>query len=235
MSDKPEGINFDTSPPLQVVQYDNTVSKFVPGYEAIFQMALAYLRTIVAASGEVLIVGAGSGKELLTFGQAMPGWLLTGVDPSAHMLAIAREKLVQHNLTERVNLQQGVVEDLGVSRKFQAATCILVMHFLPDNGEKLSLLSAIASRLNPGSPLILVDIYGGPEFVKEFGPAWIKHGHQMGLPLEQMQQLEKSHGTFYPIDEARTLALLEQAGFEQIRRFYSALVYGGWIAQRKAL
>jgi tRNA (cmo5U34)-methyltransferase len=233
MNDKPTGVNFDATPPLQVVEYDNMVSKFVPGYEAIFQISLAYLRTVLDPKAQLLIVGAGSGKELVTFGQALPGWSLTGVDPSAHMLAIARQKINQYNLSEQVTLHQGVVESLPVSGRFDAATCILVMHFLADDGAKLALLSSIASRLKPGSPLILVDIYGGPDFVKEFGPTWIWHAHQMGLPLEVMQKLEKAHADFHPISESRTLELFEQAGFENIRRFYSALVYSGWIVTAK--
>ncbi len=229
MNDKDEQINFDTTPPLQVVQYDNLVNKFVPGYEAIFQMSVAYLQTVLPSNARVLVVGAGSGKELVTFAQAAPEWSLVGVDPSAHMLTIARQKIAQHNLSAQVTLHQGLVEDLTATKVFEAASCILVMHFLPDNGAKLALLSSIASRLKPGAPLILVDIYGGPAFVKESGPSWIRHGHQMGVPLEQMQKLEKAHADFHPISEARTLELLEQAGFEQITRFYTALIYSGWI------
>jgi len=234
MTDKPKEVNFDTTPPLQVAQYDNLVSKFVPGYEAIFQITLAHLRTVVPPDAQVLIVGAGSGKELVTFGQAVPGWSLTGVDPSAHMLAIARQKIAQYNLNEQVILHQGVVADLALSRIFDAATCILVMHFLPDDGAKLALLSSITSRLKAGASLTLVDIYGGPDFVKEFGPSWVMHGHQMGLPLEVMQKLEKGHADFHPISEARTLELFEQAGFENVRRFYTALVYSGWIGMVRA-
>jgi tRNA (cmo5U34)-methyltransferase len=234
MSDQSQGVNFDTTPPLQVVQYDNLVNKFVPGYEAIFQMGLAYLRTVVPSTAQVLIVGAGSGKELITFGQAMPDWSFTGVDPSAHMLAIARQKIAQHKLEKQVTLHQGLVEDLPTTEKFDAATCILVMHFLPDNGAKLALLSNIARRLKPSAPLLLVDIYGGPEFVKEFGLTWIWHGRQMGLSLEQTQSLEKAHADFHPISEARTVTLLEQAGFEQVQRFYTALIYSGWIGTLKA-
>ena len=234
MSEKPPEINFDTNPPVQVMQYDNTITKFVPGYEALFQMALAYLQTVLASKASVLVVGAGTGKELVSFGQAAPDWSLTGVDPSTHMLAIARQKVAHYGLTKQVTLQVGVVEDLPASREFEAATCFLVMHFLPDSGAKLALLSNIASRLKSGAPLLLVDAYGGPDFVKEFGPTWIRHGHAMGLPLEEMQKLEKSHANFHPISEARTLELLDQAGFERVQRFYTALIYSGWIAIRKA-
>ncbi len=232
MSEKPETVNFDTAPPLQVVQYDNLISKFVPGYSAIFQIALAHLQTVLPDEAHILVVGAGSGKELLTFAEAMPNWSLTGVDPSAHMLALARQKIADSNLAQQIRLHQGFVTDLDETNLFDAATSILVMHFLPDDGTKLNFLSSIAARIKPGAPLILLDIYGGPEFVKDFGPTWIQHGHLMGLPLEMLQKLEQGHANFHPITETRTLELLEQTGFGNVRRFYVALVYGGWIATK---
>lgn len=234
MSDKPHKFNFDTNPPVQVSQYDNAIRRFVPGYDAIFEMALAYLRVSLAEQSRLLIVGAGSGKELVTFGSAMPGWSLTGVDPSADMLATAREKVNALGISNQITLHQGFVVDLAISAKFAATCCILVMHFLPDNGAKLDLLTSIAERLETGAPLLLVDVYGGPDFVKEWGSTWILHGQQMGLPLEQLQQLEKAQLNFHSITEARTLELLAEAGFGQARRFYTALNYGGWIAIRES-
>lgn len=234
MSNKPEAINFDTAPPLQVAQYDDIISKFVPGYGSIFQLALAYFRAKLPPRASLLIVGAGTGKELVNFGQAVPGWSLTGVDPSAHMLELARLKVAQHNLAEQVTLHRGIVEELPTTRRFDAATCILVMHFLPDDGTKLAVLSSIASRLKPGAPLVLVDIYGGRTFVKQFGSTWIVHGEQMGIPKEAMEKMEKVHDEIYPISEARTLELFEQAGFMNAQRFYTALIYSGWIVIRES-
>jgi len=233
MSENPKLINFDTAPPIQVVQYDDMIRKFVPGYDAIFQLALAHFQVVLASTpASLLIVGAGSGKELITFGQADPTWTLTGVDPSAHMLSIARQKIAQYNLAERVTLHQGFVEELLATTEFDAATCILVMHFLPDNGAKLALLSNIAARLKVGAPLVLVDIFGGRSFVKELEPTWIRHGEQMGLAVEAMQKLGRAQDEFYPIQEERTLELFKQAGFANPTRFYTALFYGGWIVTK---
>ncbi|WP_244141978.1 class I SAM-dependent methyltransferase [aff. Roholtiella sp. LEGE 12411] len=51
----------------------------------------------------ILIVAAGGGMELITFGQARSHWLLTGVDPSAKMLAIAQEKVALHGYTSDIH------------------------------------------------------------------------------------------------------------------------------------
>ncbi len=232
MSDNPKPVDFDTAPPVQVAQYDNLITKFVPGYEVIFQLAAAHFSTVLPSPARMLVVGAGSGKELLVFGQARPDWSLTGVDPSGHMLSLARRKLEQAGI--KATLHQGLVQDLPTTERFDAATCILVTHFLPDDGSKLALLKSIAERLPPGAPLILLDIYGGAQFVREFGPTWIAHGHGMGIPLEVITNLEKGHAQFFPVSEERSLELLAEAGFEKVRRFYSALIYCGWIATKTA-
>ena len=41
----------------------------------------------------MLVVGAGTGMELLTLAEQYPHWRLTGVDPSAEMLTLAHERL----------------------------------------------------------------------------------------------------------------------------------------------
>ena len=224
-----ENIDFDAAPPLKVAEYDNLIAKFVPGYEAIFKLSLAHLSKVLPQSANVLVVGAGSGKELETFAKAKTGWSLTGVDPSEDMLALARPKL--STFAHQVTLHKGIVETLPETTKFDAATSILVMHFLPDNGAKLEFLRSIAKRLKPGASFILLDIYGGPDFVREFAPTWIEHGHQMGIPLEIIQKIEKGHAQFHPITEERTMELLKEAGFTNARRFYAALVYCGWFAE----
>lgn len=236
MSDKPDKakIDFDAAPPMQVTQYDNMIGRFVPGYEVIFQLALAHFRTKLASNARLLVVGAGSGKELVTFGQAEPGWTLTGVDPSAHMLAIAREKLDRYDLAGRVTLQPGLVEHLPATAQFEAATCILVMHFLPDDGAKLALLTSIATRLKGGASFILVDGVGTPEQIKASNAVWVQHAAQMGLSSAAMQNLVKVQDELHTVTESRSQQLLAQAGFENISRFYSALFYSGWWATRRA-
>jgi tRNA (cmo5U34)-methyltransferase len=233
MSDRPELTDFDVAPPVPTDQYDNMICRFVPGYETIFQLSLAHLKMRLPENAHLLIVGAGSGKEIVTFAQAMPGWTFTGVDPSKQMLDVARQKIMENNLSDRVTLHQGVVGDLPNAKQYDAATCILVMHFLPE-ADKAELLSATAARLKPGATFINLEIFGGQDLINELNAIWIQHGLQMGVPAQTMERLVKVHSTRYPIPAARTVELLEQNGFEKARRFYSVLFYGGWISTVKA-
>lgn len=50
--------------------YEVAARSFVPGYESIFNMAVALLDASVSEQAHLLIVAAGGGMELITFGQA---------------------------------------------------------------------------------------------------------------------------------------------------------------------
>jgi tRNA (cmo5U34)-methyltransferase len=79
------------------------------------------------------------------------------------MLSLAGKKTSEMNIKNKINLVRGYVDDLEDTERFDGATCILVMHFLRDDGSKLGLLQNISRRLKPGAPLVLVDGSGSPQ------------------------------------------------------------------------
>ena len=146
-------IDFDSNPPVATSEYDQLAQMALPGYDAMHTMALSFLRSHLPEKADLLIVGAGSGMELVKFGKGNPQWQMLGVDPSSNMLAIAQQKIAQHGLSERVKLFQGYTHSLHATPVYDAATCILVMHFVPDDGSKLALLQSIAQRLKSSALL----------------------------------------------------------------------------------
>ncbi|NMG06127.1 class I SAM-dependent methyltransferase [Brasilonema sp. UFV-L1] len=226
-------IDFDTNPPVATNEYDNLAQIALPGYEAMHTMALSCLKAHLSEIASLLIVGAGTGKELVKFGQGNLQWQMLGVDPSANMLSIAQEKIQQHNLSQRVQLFQGYTYDLPTTPLYDAATCILVMHFLPDDGSKLALLQSIAQRLKSSAPFILVDLFGekGTRELEQMVPILKAYWQEMGMKLEQIElSLLTVNTSVYPIAEAKELELLRQAGFGNMIRFYTGLWCGGWVA-----
>lgn len=140
-----QAIEFDRD---RASKYDLDIRKAIPGYEALHGMAQTLLQLSLSQSAKLLVVGSGTGMELINFCTNNPQWLLTGVEPSAEMMAIAKKQLSQRNLLERVNLHTGYVGSLPETSLMDAATLILVMHFLPDDGSKLALLKAITNASN---------------------------------------------------------------------------------------
>ncbi len=214
--------------------YEYIARTVIPGYMSSFRQALALLRGRVGPRPRVLVVGAGTGIETVTFKTAEPGWRLTGVDPSRQMIDIAEHRTREAGVADGVRLVHGHVSDLEEG-DFDAATCFNVMHFLPDDGAKQSLLRDIARCLAPGAPFLLFELHGdrdGPRFDELFA-AWSRYWEIQGMgETERAAFRAKIEEGIHWASETRILELLAGAGFEDAWRYYRALLYGAWISRR---
>jgi tRNA (cmo5U34)-methyltransferase len=238
MTDNGQGsANFDLNPSVSVSQYDASIRPYTAAYEQMFVMAYACLRSQVKDDARLLIVGAGTGMEICTFGLLSPRWAMTGVDPSGAMLAIAKSKIDEKRLSNPITLFKGYTQELPETRDFDAATCILVMHFLPDDGSKLRLLESIGQRLKSGSPLVLVDGFGVKESntFKRTMAAWKTFVKTQGVDQQQVEEAFSGQllKRLQYISEERIETLLGEAGFEKPSRFYTGFLYGGWMTTKK--
>jgi tRNA (cmo5U34)-methyltransferase len=216
-------------------RYDADIHKAISGYEALHGMAGTLLRLDLRKDARVLVVGSGTGAEIVGLGTEEPGWTFTGVDPSEDMTSIARQRIAEAGLAERADLRVGYVHDLSPADRYDAATALLVMHFLPDDGQKLELLRTIASRLKPGAPFVLADLLGEPGSTRfeRFFRAWKLYQLSRGREHEHVEdQLRELPQLVHFVPEQRILALLEEAGFVGAERFYAALLFGGWVARK---
>lgn len=216
-------------------QYDRRIRTVVPGYEGLHEMARSLLEHYIGIRARLLIVGSGTGSEIVHLGERNPGWRFTGVDPSVDMVSFSKQRLSEQGLLERVELHTGFTDELTPSDPYDAASLIFVMHFLPDDGQKLELLHSISARLNPGAPLILADAYGDEtsEQYTNFVAVWKRWQLSSSLPSDNTEELfRRFPARFHFIPEERILELLSEAGFVDIKPFYSALLFGGWIAHR---
>ncbi|HYG70445.1 MAG TPA: class I SAM-dependent methyltransferase, partial [Anaeromyxobacteraceae bacterium] len=120
---------FDES---QAASYDERYLKLAPMQKALHlvtQLALAEL----PFDARVLIVGAGTGAELLHLAAAFPGWRFTAVDPSEPMLRRCRLRADAAGLSARCRFHEGAVDTLPEEeRAFDGATALLVSQFVVD-------------------------------------------------------------------------------------------------------
>ncbi len=236
MKEEKQRVNFDDDNGIPAEEYENLARKFIPGYDGLYSLAEVLLAEGLPKQAEILVVAAGGGKEILTFGKAFPDANFTGVDPSEKMLGVARELIKKANLQSRVALVRGVISDLDETQ-FDAATAILVMHFLPDDGEKLDFLRDIHRRLKPGAKLVLADGCFDKNS-EEFD--WLLNGYKnhaklKGAPPEILDEAVKTiTESVNSISEERELELLCEAGagFGEIRSFYQGLWFRGWLAKK---
>lgn len=225
-------IDFD---PKKAAHYEDLARKVVFGYDQLFIMVLSLLVEKQNESANVLIVGCGTGMELITFGNLMTNWRLTGVDPSEEMIKISQTKIDIHNLNDRVKLQIGYIEGLPESEEYDAATLIFVLRFIPDAKRKLLLFQNIAKRLRSGAKLVIVDQYGDPgiDGFQYMSKAWKNFMKLGGTPTELVNKIMVQAIEQNFVTERELQNLLLEAGFEKITRFYNSFVHGGWVAQKK--
>lgn len=216
--------------------YDRRIRDAIPGYEALHQLACMAVAEFTGGHGRVLVAGAGTGAECVALGQACPGLHVVGIDPAADMLALAERKVAEHGLIERVRLYPCAVDDLPIFEPFDAATLLLVLHFVPDDGGKLALLSDMAKHLKPGAPLVLADLFGpgwDDAWQSELRIVWRHLQKAAGIAVADIDRgFAHVDRDIHPVSEDRLAALLIEAGFEAPQPFFRALCFGGWVARR---
>lgn len=221
----------------QAAGYDGRIRTGIPGYDALHDCAAAILESELDGTAKILVVGVGTGEEVVRLSPRNPGWHFVGVDPAGDMLAIASERVAAVGAAERVEMVTGIVADLPTKRAYDAATLLFVMHFLTDDGPKLALLTSIADRLRPGAPLVLADLHGDPTSATfaTLLRAWKKRMIAAGANQADVSvALGRIVEDIAFVPEGRIYELLQHAGFDAPVPFWRGLLFGGWLSRRTA-
>jgi SAM-dependent methyltransferase len=117
----------------------------------------AALRSNGQARGSLLDVGCGTGRHAREF--AAWGWQVTGVDVSADMIALARERTPPGL---RVSYATGRAAEFDLGRQFSAVVSLFhVASYHTAPGELAAMLANLRRHLVPGGRL-LFDFWHGP-------------------------------------------------------------------------
>ncbi|MGY3859702.1 class I SAM-dependent methyltransferase [Aeromonas intestinalis] len=209
--------------------YDQRIPLLVPGYELLHQLSAAQLMARLGQEARVLLVGVGTGSELLLLGRLCPRWHFVAQDISADMLAQARQRADEAGMGERITWHLGELPT--ASQHFDAALCLLVLHFMDEN-TKSSLLADISRHLKVGSPLLLADLMTAAEPMER--AVMGQQARLGGLPLAASERMmQRLADDFIPLDEGQLQRLLQEAGFSAGLRYFQALGFHGWLATRR--
>lgn len=223
--------------------YDRVVPCLIPGYTSLARLGVALLAASPQAArheAAVLVAGCGSGTELLEARAQRPDWRLTGLDPSAAMLDLARRRLGED---PAVAWHQGTLESLGAESCFDGALAVLVLQSLPDDGSKLTFLSALATGLRPGAQVVLVDLMRPERSPLQEQLRLARLGFQRASGLNNLEAAAVSSGVtaetvtaltqgLHPIGLSRLTALVAAAGFGDPAPVFQALDVEGFLLQR---
>ncbi len=216
--------------------YDTGIKLWCPDYDFTQALLPSLLETYLPTFEQktILVAGCGTGTEMKSILQYAPHWQVIGVDPSPDMIALAKEKLAALP-PENYTLNTATVNQLPDMMPFDAATLFLVLHFLSDDGAKLSLLQDLALRLKKGAPLFILDIFNHRGTFNQQLDLLKSYLLQQGIAPETVEQgiLHIAQDINY-VSEERLQELLHAAGFGKALKFKQTFIFGGWIVEKQS-
>jgi demethylmenaquinone methyltransferase/2-methoxy-6-polyprenyl-1,4-benzoquinol methylase len=162
---------------------------------------VAALRT--PAGGRILDLATGTADLAIALARHYPTARVDGLDPSAKMLAIGREKLARVGLAERVTLSDGIAESLPFpDRTFDGITIAFGIRNVPD---RPTALREMARVTRPGGRIAILELTEPTGGV--LGPLARFHVHEvvprLGALLSgarEYRYLQESIAAFPPAD-----------------------------------
>lgn len=227
-----DGMEANFVDPARVRRYiEQGPPAFAPGHAGLLQMVGVLLAERVRAAGRVLVVGAGGGLEIRYLAAVEPDWRFVGIDPAPAMLDLARAT-AGPAAGSRMTLIEGTIAD-APDGPFDAATCILVLGLVADDGAKRATLEEVRRRLKPGAPFVLVDQCidrSAPDAASRFD-RYAAYARRSGVDPETVEGARTAISSLASMVPAwRNEQLLGEAGFENAEIFYVAMAWRGWVA-----
>jgi tRNA (cmo5U34)-methyltransferase len=213
----------------RIAHYSEGPRRFTPGFDAMHRMTGILLGERAPTNAHVLVLGAGGGLELKALAEAQPGWRFTGVDPAGPMLDLARAALGTD--AGRADLVEGYI-DTAPAGPFDAATCLLTLHFL-DRDERVRTLREMHRRLKPGAPLVVAhssfpqDEPARTRWLGRYAAYAVASGADPAQTEQARAAVSASLALLTPQQDEECLHL---AGFRDIEMFYAAFTWRGWVA-----
>ena len=195
---------------IEIRSYDETIRRFIPGYEAMLEVAA---RELVGNAPElVLDLGAGTGalSEAVLLADAEVNVDLIDVDPE--MLAQARARLA--GFAERARFSG--ISFLGPLPSSDGAAASLSLHHIRTLDSKRSLYRTIYEALRPGGTFVNADaaVPAEPSAQEEVLRHWVGHMVNCGIAESAgYEHLERwaEEDTYFPLEDE--LEAVEAAGF----------------------
>jgi tRNA (cmo5U34)-methyltransferase len=217
------------SDPQAVARYAEGPPRLVPGFADLQRMVMILLSERAPDDARVLVLGAGGGLEIKAFAEARPGWSFDGVDPSAEMVDLAKVTLGSN--AARTRLHHGLI-DCAPEGPFNAATCILTLHFV-EREERLRTLGEVRRRLKPGAPFAVAHFSfpqgaGEPElWLARYAAFAVASGIEPAQAEKARSMIAARLPILSPEEDEQ---LLRDAGFSGVSLFYAGFAFRGWVA-----
>lgn len=164
-------------------------------------------------SDHVLDLATGTGDLAIMMASSIPGLKVTGVDPSANMIGVGKEKVVAQALTERVNLEIGDGQALPFEdNTFDGAVVSFGIRNFPN---RLAGLKEMCRVTRPGRKVVILELSEPRQGITApFARAYIHHVVPMlGAAISGQKEYRYLQRSIQAFPEAQDfVTLMEEAG-----------------------
>jgi len=220
----------------QAAHYDTQWDKIAPVYQGLYFM-LAAVFADLPADARILCVGVGTGKELLYLAKKFPGWRFTAVEPASAMLQVCQKNVQAQGIAARCDFHQGILETLPAGQCYDAATCLLVSHFMQNKSDRTGFFRQIADRLQPSALLVNADLAAETTATQYDAilEVWQRMRSATRSSAEALLQMKRTYANDVAILPASAVAqLIADAGFSSPVNFYKAGLMQAWFSRKLA-
>jgi SAM-dependent methyltransferase len=228
--------------------YDAIARLYDPWSRSVTEDVGFYVEEAVASRGPVVELGVGTGRIAVPVAEA--GVPVIGIDSSAAMLDVCRERAVAAGVAERLDLRLGDLRNPPVRERVPLVTCPFRAYLhLSGDDERRDALRRARELLVPGGRLVFDVFTPGADDIAETHGRWLEREpgiferadwdtSSRTLTLSVRDDERASTMTLAWLDPEEWHALLEETGFEVLacygwfdRRPYAGGEDTVWIAQ----
>ena len=171
---------------------------------------------------------------MLAMARRFPQWRFVAVDPAAAMLEVCKRKMDTEGVGGRCEFHDCLVDELPEELGgFDAATSILVSHFITGREERLSFFKSLKTRMRRGGVLLTSDLSLPPRRqLPEVVKVWRRMLEFAGADSKTVEAMLAALGREVSLlAEGEFEGLLVQAGFEAPALYSQALLIRSWFAR----
>ncbi|MEG3849656.1 class I SAM-dependent methyltransferase [Microcoleus sp. herbarium19] len=214
--------------------YDQRTAKIAPLRDAL-HLLIRIVLSELPANARILCVGAGTGSELIYLAQTFPQWQFTALEPAAPMLDICRQRAAEIGIASRCTFHEGYLDSLPPSQSFDAATCLLVSHFIMQPQDRRNFFSQIASRLRPNGYLVSSDVVSdmSTSAYQSLLEVWLRMLRYAEIPTEEVEKFRASYGRDVAVlPPFEVESIIASSGFNTPVLFFQSLLIHAWYAKK---
>lgn len=216
-------------------RFDELAEAAIAGRVGLFRIAEACFAALPDVA-RVLVVGCGTGSELLHLAARRPGWRFEAVEPADAMRAECERRVEASGLAERVRMHAQPLAGLRVE-PCDAATAILVAQHVVDDADAAGFFRDVAANLAPNAPFFSADVSApsDPLARSRLLDLWQAQAGAYGVPVEELIEMR---GRFERDVRLRAPEAIERAlaaaGLGACSAVFQSLIYRAWVSRKPA-